>query len=76
MGKLIVDGSGVVKGQTDAHFSDESMKSIGPANTDQIIAAVVMYFRDEINTIRTLGLLAQSSRSVDDVINGIKAKLT
>lgn len=75
MGRLILDSSGNVKGTMSADQTDGALKSTPAVSDDRLIAAVAMVLRDEINILRTLGLIGLASRSVDDIMNAIKAKL-
>lgn len=75
MSRALIDTNGVAVQDTNPNVQAGGAKMLPEVSSERLLMACAMYFRDEINTIRTLGLLAQTSRSLDDVINGIKAKL-
>src|SRR5262249_50059910 len=75
MGRMLIDSSGNVKGTMSADQTDGTLKKTAPVADERLIAAVAMVLRDEINTLRTLGLIGLAARSVDDIVTAINAKL-
>lgn len=76
MSRALIDTNGLAIQDTNPNVEAGGTRMLPEVSPERLIMACAMYFRDEINAIRTLGLLTQTSRSLDDVINGIKAKLS
>jgi hypothetical protein len=55
--------------------SDGNHKVVDHPNLDAIVSAVVLVVMDEINALRTLGLIGLTARTADDWKTKIAAKL-
>jgi len=55
--------------------TDGNHKVVDHPNLDAIVSAVVLVVMDEINAIRTLGLIGLAARTPDDWKTKIAAKL-
>jgi hypothetical protein len=67
------DGSGVDTNTPGATPSTHEI--VDHVVTDELIGALAMYVRDQLNVIRQHAALALPALSVADITNGIKAKL-
>ena len=67
------DGSGVDVNVPGVTASTHEL--IEHVVVDEIIAALAMYVRDEVNIIRQHVALGLAARSVTEVVDGIRAKL-
>jgi hypothetical protein len=76
MARAMIDSSGNVPQDLSATWTSGTTKTLPEVAPERLIMAVAMYFRDELNALRADPLTILGARSLDDVINGIKAKLT
>lgn len=67
------DGAGVSTVQGAG--SDGATQYVQAPNQNDINAAIILWVRDEINALRTLGLIGLTARSVADCKNGVSGKL-
>jgi len=76
MARALMDGSGNSIQDTPSNWSSASNKPMPEIAAERLIMALASVLRDEINILRALGLIGLTARSVDDIVNAIKAKLT
>lgn len=75
MSRAIMNSSGAVLADTQANWTDGANKTLPEVPVQRLLAALAMVLRDEINAIRIVPVVGLASRSVDDIVNAIKAKL-
>jgi hypothetical protein len=76
MARGIISAGGMVVEDAGTAYTGGANKTLPEQAPEKLIAAVAMVLRDEINIIRGIGLIGLTARSVDDIVNAIKAKLT
>ena len=76
MGRLVMkaDGSAVNFGVASP-AADVNYKVIDHPNLDAVVSAVVLVIMDEINLLRTAGVIGLTARNADDWRTKIMAKL-
>jgi len=69
------DGTKVDRGQSGPSAA-AGYTVVGTGNPDADLSAVVLWLLDEINALRTLGLIGLSARTVTDMKTSIQSKLS